>query len=186
MAITALSYRTFETERLFLRRLVSGDANEIFKLRSNAIHNRDIDRPLASSIDDAKVFIDRIDSIVTKGEGWFWAISLKGETALAGTIGIWNFDEENNKAETGYELLDAYQGKGIMQEALAKVLSFSLAEAGFSKIEAWTHPENARSIALLKKFNFQRDHTAEQLKPAGANELIYSLVANDYTLTQAK
>jgi ribosomal-protein-alanine N-acetyltransferase len=169
-----------ETERLQLRKLQVSDADKIFILRSDITHNQYLDRPLASSIDDAIAFINKIDGIVEKGDGYFWAIALKNEQDLAGTIGLWNIDHINAKAELGYELLPSYQHKGIMQEALAIVLTFAFTEMRLSLLEAWTHPGNKRSSALLEKFKFQRDPGAEAVKPADAPEYIYSLTATNY------
>jgi [ribosomal protein S5]-alanine N-acetyltransferase len=173
------TFTILETERLLLRKLSLNDADEIFILRSDKVHNQYLDRPIASSIEDAIAFINKIDAIVNKEEGFFWAAALKPGKTLAGTIGLWNLDKQNNKAELGYELLPAYYHQGIMTEALAKVLEFGFEKLGLSKIEAWAHPENDRSATLLHKFNFIRDHEAEKYKPEDAIEIIFSLHAND-------
>ena len=56
----------------------------------------------------------------------------------------------------GYELLPAFQGQGIMQEATSKVIAFGLDVIGLKAIEAYTHLENENSSNLLKKFNFKK------------------------------
>lgn len=174
------SFPLLTTERLLLRQLSANDVNEIFQLRSDEKHNEFIDRPGATSLQDALSFISKIEAFYENGETFFWAISLKDEPKLAGTITLWNLDKENNKAELGYELLAAQQGKGIMTEAMVAVLDFCFNTLQLSKTEAWTHPDNTRSAAVLEKFNFKRDHEAEKQKPPGAIEIIYSLTAADY------
>jgi [ribosomal protein S5]-alanine N-acetyltransferase len=85
-----------------------------------------------------------------------------------------------SKAELGYELLASYQRKGIMTEAITAVLDFAFTQLALSKIEAWTHPQNERSSALLHKVNFRRDPDAEEAKPKDAKEFIYVLQAKDH------
>lgn len=86
-----------------------------------------------------------------------------------GTICLWNFSPENDSAEVGYELLPAFQGKGYMQEALAKVIEFGFEELALPALTACVHAENEASIRLLEKFDFERTGTH------GENELVYTL-----------
>src|SRR3982751_1592761 len=106
------------TTRLLLRRLSIDDAPEIFALRSDPIVNKYLERIKARSIEDAVDFIKKINFGIDADQSIYWAISFKGELGLIGTICLWNFSDEENKAEIGYELLPSYHGKGIMHEAL--------------------------------------------------------------------
>src|SRR5437868_13096004 len=108
------------TERLFLRQLKIEDANEIFTLRSSDEVNRFLDRPKATTIDEARQFINKINDGINKNESVYWAITFKNDSKLIGTICYWNISKENDRAEIGYELQPRYQGKGIMQEAILK------------------------------------------------------------------
>lgn len=171
---------SIETNRLLLRHLSLDDANEIFLLRSDEKHNEFVDRPRATSIEDAKAFIIMIQNFTSKQQSFFWAIQVKGEETLAGTVTLWNLNREKNKAEMGYELLSIYQGRGIMSEAATAVLNFGFKDLRLSRIEACPHPKNDKSIALLRKLSFKRDLDAESKKPADLNEIIYSLTAEDY------
>uniref|UniRef100_UPI003298BD4E GNAT family N-acetyltransferase n=1 Tax=Salmonella enterica TaxID=28901 RepID=UPI003298BD4E len=74
-----------------------------------------------------------------------------------------------------------HQGKGIMNEAINKVLRFAFADLQMAAIEAWTHPENKKSSSVLEKLGFKRDKEAEKIKPADAVEDIYSLKATGYS-----
>ena len=139
-----------------LRQLVNGDENEIFALRSSDVVNKYLDRQPCKSIEDARTFIQTINEIVKKNDGIYWAITLNGNDKLIGTVCLFDFLEEKFKAEVGYELLPDFQGKGIMQEAVSKVLEFGLHHIGLKAIEAYTNSKNESSIKLLEKFNFKR------------------------------
>ena len=75
------------------------DVQEIYLLRSDEKHNEFIDRPRATSLDDAKAFINKIEKALSEGTSHFWVVSFKDGTELIGTLMLWNFDEERNTAD---------------------------------------------------------------------------------------
>ncbi len=164
------------TECLVLRRLEPTDAYEIFLLRSDESVNQFVDRPRACSTADALAFINKINTIIQNNEGLYWAILPANETKLIGTISIWNIDAENDKAEIGYELLPAFQGRGLMQEALTRIIDFCFSTLKLKTIEAWLRADNLRSLKLLEKSNFCRDFEAEaRMRPEEKNMIVFSL-----------
>ena len=133
------------------------DENDIFILRSDESVNKYLDRPKAHSIEDARQFITKIKNAVSNHQSLYWAITLKESAAFAGTICVWNISEENKKAEIGYELLPRFQGKGIMQEALQRILKFAFENMKLTSIEANTHKDNHHSSKLLEKLHFKQN-----------------------------
>ena len=165
-------FPVLKTERLTLRQLVSSDDNEILALRSDDNVNKYLDRKPSKSIDDAKTFIETINKNIQRNDSIYWAITLNGTDKLIGTICLFDFSDDNLKAEIGYELLPGFQGKGIMQEATSKVIDFGNQHIGLNSIEAYTHFENQSSTRLLEKFNFKR-HSVD-----GNNLMIFKLTFN--------
>jgi ribosomal-protein-alanine N-acetyltransferase len=155
-------FPVLETERLTLRQLRSSDDNEIFALRSNDHVNKYLGRRPSKSIDDAKAFIHTINENIRRNDSVYWAITLNGSDKLIGTICLFDFSDDNLKAEIGYELLPDRQGKGIMREATSKVIDFGIQHIGLNSIEAYTHSENQSSTRLLEKLNFKKDSTADE------------------------
>ena len=155
-------FPVLKTGRLTLRQLRSSDDNEIFALRSNDNVNKFLGRKPAKSIDDAKNFIKTINENIQRNDSIYWAIILNGTHKLIGTICLFNFSEDHSKGEIGYELLPDFQGKGIMQEAISKVIHFGFQHVGLNSIEAYTHCENQSSTRLLEKLNFKRYSTADE------------------------
>lgn len=154
-------FPVLKTERLTLRKLVSSDGNKIFALRSDINVNKYLGRKPSQSIDDAKVFIQTINENIQKNNSIYWAITFNDSENLIGTICLFDFSDDNLKAEIGYELLPDFQGKGIMQEATSKVIEFGIKHIGLNSIEAYTHLENQSSTRLLEKFNFKRNNVGD-------------------------
>jgi len=149
------------TERLLLRELKPGDAEQIFKIRSDNRVNEFVDRTPATSIQDGLNFINQIISNQNKNEGIMWAITLKDDPTLIGTIVYWHIVKEKDEAEIGYEMLPDCFGKGIMHEALLKVIEFGFETMELKTIVADTKAENLRSINLLEKCGFVKTDKEE-------------------------
>ncbi|MBC6992320.1 GNAT family N-acetyltransferase [Hymenobacter sp. BT491] len=155
-------FPVLQTGRLTLRQLRSSDDQAILALRSNASVNQYLDRQPSKSLADAQKFIQTITEAVHRNESVYWAITLSGTDKLVGTVGLFNVGENPATAEIGYELLPDFQGKGLMQEALAKVLRFGFQQVGLHVIEAYTRAENQRSTRVLENLNFKRDSAADE------------------------
>jgi [ribosomal protein S5]-alanine N-acetyltransferase len=183
MAFNFSPFPQLITDRLFLRRLSLDDAGEVFMLRSDETVNKYLDRPRATTIEEAKAFINKINLSIDTNLSIFWAISFKEETKLIGTICLWNFSEEENKVEIGYELLPQFHGKGIMQEAVLKVVEFAFQNLKLHSIEAWTTQQNKGSIKILERNYFARDHDLEtkiDRTIEGPDLIIYSLSKENF------
>ena len=112
------------TERLLLREITKADAADLFALRSNNDLMRYIDRPLAQTMQDALNLIEIIITALKNNDGITWAITLKNDPQLIGTIAPWRIIKEHYRAEIGYLLSDAFQRQGIMQEAITAVINY--------------------------------------------------------------
>ena len=173
------TYPELTTERLILRKLAIEDENEILLLRSDGQVNRFIDRPKMQTVEESRAFIEKILKNVAVHEVFYWAIEWKNSDKLIWTVCLWNISVEDSSAEIGFELFPDYQGKGIMGEAVARVLEFGFTDMQLMLITGWIHKENVASIKLVEKFHFNRDAELES-KYADLPELktmvIYSLV----------
>lgn len=144
----------FETERLILRTITEQDSIEILGIRSNAEINEFLHRIPPKNSFEALDFILNMKRKSANNEIFFLGISFQNDPKLLGTICLWNFSEDRNIAELGYELLPEYHGKGIMSEAVKFILNHGFKDFNLKKIEAFTYKNNSNSIKLLQKSNF--------------------------------
>lgn len=160
------------TERLTLRQLSIDDHLAIYDLRSDPNSNKFLDRPLCQSTEEAKNFIYKINDNIKKGGAYYWAITLTNTQQLVGTICLFDFSNQNNSCEIGYELLTKFQGQGLMLEAVQIVINFVFQSLKCKKILAYTHLENQQSTHLLLKLNFIKSIEVDKENP---NLVLYSL-----------
>ena len=166
------------TERLILRCLELSDDQQLFKLRSNKTVNKYIVRPIQKDIKEIRAFISEINTGINNNEMIDWVITLKESPNLIGSICFWNFSNNKTVAEIGYELDPAFQGKGIMSEALKKIIDFGFQEIELDAIEAYTHKNNNNSTKLLQKYNFKQD--AEREDKENSDNIIFTLTKHNW------
>ena len=153
------------TERLTLRQLVISDEQEIFTLRSDSEINKYLDKQVSNTIEDARDFISKVNENIDKNDSLYWAITLGDKDKLIGTICLFGFSDENSKCEIGYELLTNFQRRGIMKEAVEKVIDYAVNIIKALKIEALLRKDNQSSVNLLDKFSFRKSNEPDGTNP---------------------
>lgn len=153
------------------------DADALFQLRTNADVNRYLIRPVAKSIDEIYAYIEKIQGLLANNISFYWVLSLKTDNKLIGTICLWNFSDEKNVADIGYELMPEFQGMGLMQEAAKKVIDYGFDVVELKMMLGVTDPGNERSAALLKRNGFKEDTEYKYASEEDAgNDVVYFLV----------
>ncbi len=168
-----MTFPILTTDRLLLRQLKTTDDQAIFRIRSNEVVYKYIAKTTQKNIKEAQTFIIKTNKGIAKGEFMYWGIVLKASQELVGTICLWNFSKDKLIAEIGYELYPDYHKKGIMNEALCKIIGFGFEVLNLKSIEAFTHKENKASKALLIKHNFVLDPNRKDDR--FPNNIIYKL-----------
>jgi [ribosomal protein S5]-alanine N-acetyltransferase len=172
-------FPTLETEGLVLRNVEERDAEAMFALRSDNRIMQYLNRPKAQTIDDAVTLIHSIRTNLQNNTGITWAITQKGNDTLLGTIGFWRIEAQNFRAEIGYLLHTAYQGRGWMSAVIQKVIAYGFEQMQLHSIEAHIDPRNTPSARLLEKANFIREaYFKENLYQDGVftDTAVYSLL----------
>ncbi|MGO4770587.1 GNAT family N-acetyltransferase [Flavobacterium sp. W22_SRS_FK3] len=172
-------FPVIETERLILRRITTDDVNEVFELRSNPETMKYIPRPLVKSIEDGLEHIAMIEEKIVSNVGINWGITLKGNSKILGIIGYYRMQPENYRAEIGYMLHPDYHGKGIIPEAVTRLISYGFNDLKLHSIEAVIDPENLASESVLQKCGFVKEaHLKESDFYEGKflDKVIYSLL----------
>jgi [ribosomal protein S5]-alanine N-acetyltransferase len=169
----SIAFPVIKSKHLILRRLVPEDRKAVFILRNDEQVSMFINRTIMTSETEAAAFIEKIWSNGDLGPDVFWAICLNNQPDLIGTICLWNFSEDRILAELGYELFPAFQGRGLMSEAVKAVLDYGFNDRGLTTIEAFTHKDNMRSKKMLAKFQFR--YLPDKVDADNDNNEVYSL-----------
>ena len=160
--------KEFRTDRLKLSQLDSVNLEDLHKLRSNNEIVKYVDKSIDQSIEETQQFIEKINEGVQEQSWYYWSIIQTDKLVLIGTICLWAFDKNKTSAEIGFELHPAYQGMGVMTEAIQPIIDFAFKNLGLKQITGFTHRENSASHKLLKKNKFYELGTED-------NNIIFAL-----------
>jgi len=147
-----------ETERLFLLRIMKKDAPELFFLRTNPMVLEPIAKEPAKNLEEAEEYISRINREIENNKTIMWGLFLKtNPSALIGTICYWNIQNANYRAEIGYILHPEYWRKGLMKEAIRKVIEYGFNNMHLHSIEALIRFDNIASASVLESTGFVKE-----------------------------
>lgn len=172
-------FPTLATDRLILRQINANDKDALFEMRSNPEQMKYIPRPLAREVSDIDELLERVNTGIQNKESISWAMCLKESSKLIGTIGFVRMKKEHFRGEVGYMIHPAFQGKGLTQEALKKIIEYGFETIRFHSIEAIVDPENIASRKVCEKLSFvQEAHLKENEFYDGRflDTVIYSII----------
>lgn len=172
-----------KTERLLLRKIFLSDAENIFEYARVPVVSKYLSWRPHVSIENSKEFICALIQNYIDGAPASWGIEIDAEKKLIGTIGFLYWDEENQRAEVGFALSDKYWNKGIMTEALWKILSFGFTRMNLNRIEARTFIENNASQRVLEKTGMVYEGTLREhalIKGCFKDLKLYSILKKEF------
>lgn len=150
-----------ETEQLFLRKAIPGDAQSIFAVFTDPAVTQFHNLSTFVCIEEATGFIERQAKRFESGRGIRWGIAQKKDNILIGSCGFsWN--QQGHSAEIGYELASAFWRQNIMTEALRAILKFGFDTVSLQSVIAEIMLDNIASRRLLKKLGFQSQGVLNQ------------------------
>ncbi|KAH8917934.1 acyl-CoA N-acyltransferase [Atractiella rhizophila] len=157
--MTAPKYPKVElrTQRLLLRETLATDAPGLHEVYSDAEVMRYGSRPPHASVEETtEVLAGRIVE-ETNGTTNFSMLLLPSYRPI-GNIGLYKAGE----SEIGFMLLRSEWRKGLVSEALKRLLPYYFDELGMEDITADCDPRNLASVGLLKKWGFEETGTEEK------------------------
>lgn len=145
------------SDRLILRRIVPGDVECVFRMRSDPKVMQFVPRPLVTKHEEALSHIELIDNRINNNEGINWAITTVDDDDMMGIIGLFVIKKEHFRAELGYMILPKFQGKGFISESIALAVDYGFGTLGLHSIEAIIDPDNTASEMVLQKNGFVKE-----------------------------
>ena len=159
------------TERLLLRASAVGLAPAVadFMTRNREAH-APWNPPLADAVFSVEGQSERLTAAAkaeAAGTQVGWWLTLPGDGPEPRVIGNVRLSQIARgpfcSAMLGYAIDAAYEGRGLMQEALDAVLADAFGpRIGLHRVQANARPENTRSLALLSRLGFEREGLARE------------------------
>ncbi len=146
-----------ETPRLILRPFRMRDAGDVFAYASDEEVARFVLWDPHRNVSDTRSSIRGIRKLYRHGLPSSWAIELTAEKKVIGSIGFMWVSPENHSAEIGYSLSRHYWNRGIMTEALSRVLRSAFEDLPLHRIEAQHDVRNPASGRVMEKCGMNKE-----------------------------
>ena len=178
-----------ETERLLLRRFEDSDAEMVF---NNWTHDEEVTRyvawPTHRTILTTLQVIQEWKRAYHNPRTYQWAIVLKENQEVIGSISIFNFvtfgSQHEVSCEFGYCLSKKYWNHGLTTEAAREVLKLAFEVIGVSKVRARHDVRNFPSGRVMQKLGMNYERLLKRACQNGRYQWIdcdvYYLHKDDY------
>jgi [ribosomal protein S5]-alanine N-acetyltransferase len=154
---------TLHTERLELRCLRGGDEAALFAIFSDPAVMRFWSSAAWTDEAPARAMIESDLRYAASGSALRLGLVRRSDSAddadhaLVGTVSLFAFDTQNQRAEIGYALRRSAQGAGLMHEALLAVINHAFTSLQLHRLEADIDPRNSASARSLQRLGFVQE-----------------------------
>lgn len=174
---------TLDGERIVLRHPRGADLDDLYALFASADVTRYWSHGPWQARHQAEAYLRDIHAGAASGQLLQWAITLRGEDRLIGTVTLYAFAREHARCEIGFALHPSHWGRGLAREAVSTVLAHAIHALGIQRIKADADPDNAASLRLLESLGFRREGHARERYRLGGNtqdSVLLGLLAREF------
>ncbi len=150
------------TERLVIRQVQVSDSPYLFQIWSDPAVAEFMNISPFTSESQAIEMVEVLEELAQEQKAVRFSIIHRETNEIIGSCGYNFLDFEHEKAEIGYDLAQAYWGKGYASEAIGYLVDYAFTSLQFNRIEAKVVPQNIRSIKLLEKLDFTFEGTLRE------------------------
>ena len=143
----------FETERLFVRKLVRDDLFGFHEMQSNP----KVMLYAEGEVQNLEEHALELDGLIAKynkpnNDFWIYAVERKSDSCFVGTVAV---VKDACDDEIGYRFLEIYWGNGYATEICSGLIRYCKS-MGFEKLIAYVISKNTASLKILERFHFKR------------------------------
>ena len=110
------------------------------------------------------------------GEWYQFAVADPSRDELLGDVALRVDAEDTSRAELGFTMSPAHQGRGYATEAVTRVIAYAFERLGVETVFAIADARNEASIALLERIGMRRTTTEHvRFKEEWCDEHTYEL-----------
>lgn len=169
-----------ETERLILAKWTSHDAAGLYHFANNPRVAYSAGFEAAKSLGDAKGMAKLL------ARNGAFKIIWKETGEIIGSVGLGKDKrrEDISSQELGYWLSEEFWGRGIMTEAVEKVIEYAFCEMKLDLVSVLTEPSNIGSLRVIEKAGFRREGTERKAYKMYdgtiRDQVVFSMLREEY------
>ena len=148
---------TINASRIRLRWIRDEDAQAMYRIYSNPDVMRYWSTPPLPNLEAAQELVAQIQNDCRQKTIMKWGVARQDGDELIGSVTLFNFNLDNERAEVGYALDRACWGQGYMNESLRALLGYAFDVLKLRRIEADVDPRNIGSIRTVERLGFKQE-----------------------------
>lgn len=158
----SLTTPTLRTGRLVLRPFEDADADDLFRLQSDAFVLRYWDSPPWTERSRAERFLAECRRMADAGTGVRLAVDRATDGAFFGWCTLQRWEPVHRSAALGFCFTEASWGNGYATEAARALLGWAFATLDLNRVQAEADTRNAASARVLEKLGFVHEGTMRE------------------------
>jgi len=177
-----------ETTRLILRKVTMDDVQDMFAYSSDEEVTRFLRWGPHRTQEETECTMREVLREYEDGKDGPWGIEYRQTGRVVGSIHLMAISAQHSKAEIGFVLSRSFWNRGLMSEALTRVLEYSFESIGLNRIEGFCLLDNRAGIRVLEKVGMKQEGVLREYvfqKGAFRDFGVYSMLKRDYEGRQA-
>jgi len=175
-----------QTERLLLRKVTPGDAEDMLAYISDPEVARHTTWEPYDSIEQVRDHLRSVISNYERGEPANWGVTLRESGRLIGMCGFMagSWEPEYARASLGYAIAREYWDRGLTTEAVRAAIAFGFNHLSLNRIEARCIAENTASERVMQKAGMSYEGTLRDYvfrKGAYRDYKVYSILRREHS-----
>ncbi len=140
---------------------------------------------ITRTLEDTRIHLEDVISKAAKKQYCPFIVEDEHTGRIISSIQVKNFDWNVPKAELGYYIDEAYEGKGIVTKATALIIGYCFRELDLAKLFIRTHEANAGSRKVAEKNGFKLEGTIRKDYKTTSGRFVdlmyYGLLKEEYS-----
>lgn len=177
-----------ETARLILRKVTMDDREDMFAYSSDEEVTRFLRWGPHTTPKETEGYIREVLRGYKEGEGGPWGIECRETGRMVGVIHLMAVSAQHSRAEIGFVLSRSYWNRGLMSEALTRVLEYSFQSIELNRVEGFCLIDNRAGIAVMERVGMKREGVLREYlfqKGAFRDFCVCSKLKRDHDVRQA-
>lgn len=180
---TSFAALRLQTARLNLRPLQLADADDLFRMHSDAEFMRYWAWAPWTTVAQAVALIESDLQQLAAGRHVRLGLFRREDGRFVGTCSLFNLVPGCRRAELGYGIVPAHWRQGYMAEAVGALIGWAFGTLGLNRLEADIDPRNTASARGLAKLGFRHEgllHERWIVDGAVSDSALYGLLVRDW------
>lgn len=179
-----LVFKTLETDRLILRKILPSDINDVYDYAKNPNVARYVTWETHQTLNDSKKLIEYALDSYNQGAPEPIAMVLKSNPGkVIGTVGLIAISPKNRIFELAYVMGEEYWGQGLVVEAAKVLIDYAFKTFALERIQCRCNIHNPQSKRVMEKLGMTFEGTL-RASMYNKNQLqdlhMFSLLRRDY------